>query len=402
MPTKNDLKILQALDLDLKIALTQQRIGEWVKEYGIDGVYVSFSGGKDSTVLLDIVRKMYGNRVEAVFVNTGLEYPEVRQFAQSFENVTTLYPEMRFDEVIKTYGYPFLGKRQADCIEGARKALMNNKYCLRLMQLGISVDDAKRMGLTLPSDEMLARYENACKGSKFTMEYYQPMLFVDFNVTALCCDEIKKKPFYDYTAKSGKYPITAQTAEESDLRENSWLIHGCNAFGAKHPKSNPMSFWLEQDILQYIATRNIQVASVYGNVVCPSGGKLCTTGCSRTGCIFCGFGCHLDRQNGGESRFVQLQRTHPKQYDYCLNGGSYQWDAYIQKNGRWKRFLFKCKDGKFWGDEHIERFVELHSEDKNYKFVKVWKPTKDGLGMKYCIDTLNALYGKNGKLFIDY
>ena len=68
--------------------------------YGVEGVYVSFSGGKDSTVLLHIVREMYPE-VEAVFVNTGLEYPEIQQFVKTFDNVTILRPKMRFDEVIK-------------------------------------------------------------------------------------------------------------------------------------------------------------------------------------------------------------------------------------------------------------------------------------------------------------
>ena len=76
MPTKYDLQLFQRLPLDIKIAKTKLRIREWVDYYGEDGIYVSFSGGKDSTVLLDIVRKMYPD-IEAVFVNTGLEYSEL-------------------------------------------------------------------------------------------------------------------------------------------------------------------------------------------------------------------------------------------------------------------------------------------------------------------------------------
>lgn len=72
--TIQDLKMRQALPLDIKISMTKQRIREWINEFGVDGVYVSFSGGKDSTVLLHIVREMYPD-VPAVFVDTGLEYP---------------------------------------------------------------------------------------------------------------------------------------------------------------------------------------------------------------------------------------------------------------------------------------------------------------------------------------
>lgn len=109
LPSRDDLKYFQAMPLDIKVAMTKTRIREWVKEYGTDGVYVSFSGGKDSTVLLHIVRELYPN-IEAVFVDTGLEYPEIREFVKTFSNVTILRPKMRFDEVIKKYGYPLISK----------------------------------------------------------------------------------------------------------------------------------------------------------------------------------------------------------------------------------------------------------------------------------------------------
>lgn len=120
MRTVEELKMLQALPLDIKVAKTQARIREWVSRYGVDGVYVSFSGGKDSTVLLDIARKMYPD-IEAVFVDTGLEYPEIRKFVKSFDNVTILRPKMRFDEVIKKYGYPFISKEISQCIYEGKK-----------------------------------------------------------------------------------------------------------------------------------------------------------------------------------------------------------------------------------------------------------------------------------------
>lgn len=80
-----DLHQMQSLPVKAKIAMTNLRIQQWVEEYGEDGVYVSFSGGKDSTVLLDLVRKLYPSIV-AVFVDTGLEYPEIREFVKRFES----------------------------------------------------------------------------------------------------------------------------------------------------------------------------------------------------------------------------------------------------------------------------------------------------------------------------
>ena len=107
-----ELKQMQSLPLEAKIQMTRTRIRGWIDEFGEDGVYVSFSGGKDSTVLLDIVRKDYPN-IKAVFVNTGLEYPSVRLFAESKENVTVLRPTMNFRDVIIKYGYPVISKEIA-------------------------------------------------------------------------------------------------------------------------------------------------------------------------------------------------------------------------------------------------------------------------------------------------
>ena len=129
--TIDDLKMRQALPLDVKVRMTQQRIREWVNEFGIDGVYVSFSGGKDSTVLLHIAREIYPD-MRAVFVDTGLEYPEIREFVKTFENVEWLKPTMTFKQVIEKYGYPFISKEVAECVYGARKYLteLNKPFML--------------------------------------------------------------------------------------------------------------------------------------------------------------------------------------------------------------------------------------------------------------------------------
>lgn len=347
--TKNELAQMQSLPLNIKIQMTKRRIREWY-EFWDGQVYVSFSGGKDSTVLLHMVRELYPD-VEAVFVNTGLEYPEIQKFVKTFDNVTILRPEMRFDEVIKKYGYPIISKEVSECVYLGRLALKNNckKYSYRLQKL---------MGT--------AKDKNGNK-SIFNAEKYRPLLYTDFVCGSYCCDTMKKKPVKIYTKKTGKQQITAQMACESRLRERNWLANGCNGFQMKKPVSNPMSFWTEQDVLQYIKDFKIPIAPVYGDVVFTEDpdqmridfadglpcGKLCTTGCDRTGCVFCGFGAHLEK---GETRFQRLKRTHPKQYAYCIGGGAYDEDG-------------------------------------------VWKPNKDGLGMGHVFDELNKIYGED---FIRY
>lgn len=122
MPTRQELQQLQSLPLAVKIRKTIQRIKEWVDHFGIDGVYVSFSGGKDSTVLLHIVRQLYPN-MKAAYVDTGLENPEIREFVRQYENVDWLKPKKNFKQVILEYGYPLISKEVAECVSGARKYL---------------------------------------------------------------------------------------------------------------------------------------------------------------------------------------------------------------------------------------------------------------------------------------
>nr|DAK42083.1 MAG TPA: phosphoadenosine-phosphosulfate reductase [Caudoviricetes sp.] len=293
-----ELQELQALPLKYKIMLTEERIREWVTEFGEDGVYISFSGGKDSTVLLHIVRGLYPN-IPAVFVDTGLEYPEIREFVKTFDNVVWLKPKKNFKRVIEDYGYPLIGKDIAENVFYAKKYIMGEtkKKTERYKQL---------MGV--------AKQKNG-KPSVFNYSKYKFMLNAPFEISSRCCKVMKKAPIKAYQKETGRAPITGQMASESRRRTIQWLKSGCNAFDAKNSISNPMSFWTEQDVLLYIKEENIPICSVYGDIV-EDNNRLITTGCKRTGCVFCGFGCHLEKE--GEGRFLKLKETHPKLYAYIM------------------------------------------------------------------------------------
>lgn len=103
-------------------------------------------------------------------------------------------------------------------------------------------------------------------------------------------------------------------ASESSDRKTDWMKNGCNGFEMSSPRSTPMAFWTEQDVLRYISENDLEIASVYGKVVESEDGTLKTTGVSRSGCMFCGFGCHFPDDN----RFVIMKESHPKQYEYIM------------------------------------------------------------------------------------
>lgn len=409
MFTKQDLMRFQAESLDEKFQRTLAKVSEWYSRWN-NQVYVSFSGGKDSTVLADICArwcKVIGVPLYLVFVDTGLEYPEVRQQVKFFAEwlrkkygievvLDIIRPKMRFDEVIKKHGYPIISKAVANAVETTRHKLRfgGDFETVRVQQLLGTYKGTRQDG----------------KRSKFDKTKYKPLLDVDFNISDRCCAVMKKAPLKEWEKKNKRYPIVATMADESIHREAEWLKSGCNGFDMKRPTSKPLSFWTEQDVLQYIKqeqdkydreykgkledlkkpwchgvkrrkirkwilkeyefSSRIPLASVYGDIVyaenpeqlriedfglaaCGSE-KLKTTGCERTGCIFCGFGCHLDKQE--TTRFQQLKRTHPRQYEYCIGGGEYD------ENG-------------------------------------LWQPNKKGLGLGHIFDELNEIYGEG---FIKY
>ena len=364
-----DLKQMQSLPLESKIRMTQQRIRIWYESWKryeifnkktgktrfvtateepqlketeyivseIDGqVYVSFSGGKDSTVLKHIVDSMYDD-VPALFVNTGLEYPEIQSFVRDIKSgnydcfnsdVEIVRPEMRFDEVLKNYGYPVISKEVSQIIREAKKGIArgDGSYKYRI---------AKLEGTLKKADGTKSNYN--CDQWKFLLD-------APFDESEECCKVMKKKPLKRYEKETGRKPFIGTMATESRLRYQAWLKYGCNSFEKNRQSSNPLSFWTEQDILHYMKEYNIPYCKVYGDVI-EENEKLKTTGCSRTGCMFCMFGCHLEKE---PNRFQRLKETHPRQYEYCINGG-------------------EMVDGK-------------------------WQPSKEGLGLGKVLDYIGVKY----------
>jgi 3'-phosphoadenosine 5'-phosphosulfate sulfotransferase (PAPS reductase)/FAD synthetase len=183
---------MQSLPLEAKILMTQRRIQEWV-DYWHGDVHVSFSGGKDSTVLKHIVDGMYDD-IPAVFVNTGLEYPEIQQFVREIKagkyscfnsDIEILRPEMRFDEVVKKHGYPVASKRVSGYVETAKRH----------------------------PDSMRAKWIRGEEKTKFVAGgKWSFLIDAPFPVSAKCCDIMKKKPVKRYGKQTGRKPIIGTMA----------------------------------------------------------------------------------------------------------------------------------------------------------------------------------------------
>lgn len=279
------LKSLQDMNLASKIIQTRYLIRQTVNEFGLDKVYISYSGGKDSTVLSHIAKSMYPDILH-IFSNTTNEYPETIQHIkweqeQNNTRIISVVPKdvhgklWIFKNVVEYYGYPIFSKRVSNAIRTYQHALSD-----RTRQN--SLDYIER---------------NFKKYAKYK----------DLPISDKCCDRLKKDPLRRKAKELGlECSILGILASESYQRKKDWLEYGCNVFHQrKDNQSRPLSFWTNEDILEYIRIYNVRISKLYD------------MGYTRNGCMYCGFGVHMEKD--GHNRYQKLKQTHPASYQYFIN-----------------------------------------------------------------------------------
>jgi 3'-phosphoadenosine 5'-phosphosulfate sulfotransferase (PAPS reductase)/FAD synthetase len=278
--TQEELLYRQSLSLQDKIDMTCDKIEQWYEHWN-GKIYVAFSGGKDSSVLLDIVRNKAlipeSKSVQGCFSDTGLEYPEIRDFVKTIDNITWERPKLTFRQVIENYGYPVISKEQSRYLFDMKTSKSEKIKYLRL--------NGNRWGMGKLSQKW--RY----------------LIDAPFKISDKCCDKLKKYPAHQYEKRTGNHPMIGSTVEESFMRREMYLRYGCNAYETKRPVSMPLAFWTEKDIWEYIRKYNLPYSKIYD------------MGYKRTGCMFCMYGLQSDEI---PNRFQMMQKTHPQLYRYCI------------------------------------------------------------------------------------
>lgn len=281
---KDTLFSLRHMNLESKIIQTKFLIRQAVMEFGLDKVYISYSGGKDSTVLSHIAKSMYPNILH-LFANTTNEYPETLKHIkwEKNNNGTIIVPVLPIDskgntwtfkKVVDYYGYPIFSKRISNAIRTYQHAR----------------SDQTRSNALEYIERNFKKYDKYKK----------------LPISDKCCEKLKKSPLRKKAKELGlQCAILGIRASESYQREKDWLEYGCNVFHLhKDNQSRPLSFWNENDILSYIERYDVKISELY------------STGYSRNGCMYCGFGVQLEDRNN--NRYQKLKKTHPIQYDYFV------------------------------------------------------------------------------------
>ncbi|MGQ2982105.1 hypothetical protein [Flavobacterium sp.] len=308
-------------------------------------VYQSFSGGKDSQTLDEIIQgifegkwreqvimclidilnldtkekwdaayqeiiieKKYGIPPK-VFCDTGLEFPEIRKHVKTFDGTIWLKPKMKFPDVIKNVGVAVGSKKVAMQVSRLINYLANptpeNEATRNLYLTGIKKDGtkSKSFGLT---------------------KRWLGLLNAPFKTSDKCCDIFKKEPWERYYKETGRKPITATTVSESLQRRGSYLQTGCNTFDKGKEMCRPFSIFTDDDVWKMAELYKIRFCEVYYdrivNVPDGTGGyfEVFVSGEKRTGCMFCLFGIHLEPKDE-PNRFQRLAITHPKQYQFMVD-----------------------------------------------------------------------------------
>ena len=254
-------------------------IKKTLEQYGEENFYLSFSGGKDSTVvhyLLDMA--LPGNRIPRVFINTGIEYNAIVNFvekmAEKDDRVVIIKPQKAIKETLEKYGYPFKSKEHAKKVDQWQRHHKMTNYLIKYL------DDETKSKFKCPE---VLKYQ-------FTDEN-------DLKISHLCCLKLKKEPVHKWEKEQNKpIYITGIRSGEGGQRSN---IKGCAIFqNGKLRNFHPLLPISDQWEEWFIQTKQIKLCELYYE---PFNFK-------RTGCKGCPFALTLQEQLETMEKYLPGER----------------------------------------------------------------------------------------------
>lgn len=259
-------------------------IRDTINSYGEENFYLSFSGGKDSTVLHHLLdMAIPGNKIPRVFINTGIEYNEIVKFAklmaENDKRFVFIKPTKPIKQILEKYGYPFKSKEHSTKLHewqlGHRDTISIKKYLTKGASIHFTCPDVLR--------------------EQFTDTY-------PLKISQYCCLELKKRPVHKWEKANNKtIKITGMMRAEGGQRINIHCITTDNNGKVTrfHPLSKINKEWEEWFIQKY----KIKLCELYYEPY----------NFERTGCKGCPFALGLQEQLETMEKYLPAER---KQCEY--------------------------------------------------------------------------------------
>lgn len=268
---KQMLPQLLAENHDKKINRSNALVNEFVNTLGIDNVFVSTSGGKDSACVSNLCKKLYP-QIKHIMFDTGLEYQATINLAKQ-QGAEIIQPTTSWVQFCEKEGYPVGSKQVSKRIHDVKSGAISCAITLFSRNYGLS-------------DKWL---------------HFLSEEFVDFPISHKCCNEFKKKPSH----KTMLNPILGTRVQESSMRTSAWRKSGCNNYSLDYKRgvSRPISLWTDTDVERYVNDEQVELSEIYTQYQQ-----------KRTGCVNCPYGAHCNNDN----RFDLLKRIEPARYDYFM------------------------------------------------------------------------------------
>ena len=240
-------------------------IRDVIKKYGEDKFYISFSGGKDSTVLHYLIDEaLPGNNIPRVYADTGIEYNDVKAYVKELQatddRIEIIKPSVNIKQMLEKDGYPFKSKEHSNIVRVFQNSGM-----------GLTVNRYLSGDCRNPCPQVL-RYQFSDKNT--------------LKISDKCCRRMKKEPFNVWMkANSKTITITGMMASEGGQRAR---IQACiiTDKSGRLKKFHPLLKVSEEWEAWYIQERGIKLCKLYYQ---PYSFK-------RTGCKGCPYALRLQEQ----------------------------------------------------------------------------------------------------------